>query len=319
MSLASAVRERLNTSIRMNEVSLEVECISKESLDEKEIDEDKRIVKDLMETLESHRKKMKVDNAVIEEFLSNVVDRMDSMDETAKENPALMKYMYSEESVEAIVDTLPMRLRRMCNEQLELWPTENGVHEDGSRVLGSNKAEFKKHREIVRKMCEYFSPINYTNNNGIPTKSLTVLMKECKLHQLAVQRAVWRAQEELSSDSDSSDEESLRSYIGTAEGVTAKVVETPESPKERKKPVDRRLGNSNDITGDNLCAYGRIVDEIEKVRKDYESALLIDNLEKKKKKFREISWESIKISRDILRLNSPRLEEKAAEKFFPVG
>merc|ERR1712105_231441 len=42
------------------------------------------------------------------------------------------------------------------------------------------------------------------------------------------------------------------------------------------------------------------------------------DVEKKKKKFREISWESIKISRDILRLNSPRLEEKAAEKFFPV-
>ena len=72
--------------------------------------------------------------------------------------------------------------------------------------------------------------------------------------------------------------------------------EAPESPREREQPVDRKLRDSNDITGDNLCAYTRIVSEIEKVKRDYESALLIDSLEKKKKRFREISWESIKIS-----------------------
>ena len=88
MSLASAGRERLNTSIEINKVSLEndkllLECVSRENPDEKEMDEDNRVVKDLMRTLESHRKKMKVDNAVIREFLINIVDRLDSMDETA--------------------------------------------------------------------------------------------------------------------------------------------------------------------------------------------------------------------------------------------
>ena len=237
ISMASAVRERLNTSIEINRVSLEndkllLECIARENPEERESDEGNRVVKDLMKTLESHRKKMKVDNAVIREFLINIVNRLDSMDEAAKGNPALMKYMYSEESVEAIMDTLPMRLKRMCNEQLKLWPKENGVYEDGTRVLGSNNAEFRKHREIVKQICEYFSPGNNSNSDGIPIKSLTVLMGDCKLHQLAVQRAIWRTQEEWSSDSDSSDEESLRSYPGTAEGVQANAEDTPESPKE---------------------------------------------------------------------------------------
>ena len=198
------------------------------------MDEDNEIVRDLRETLGSYRVKMREDNAVIREFLFNIVDRLDSMDQIAKESPTLMKYMYSEESVEAIVDALPMRLKRMCSEQLELWPTENGVHEDGSRVLGSNNAEFRKHREILRKMCEYFSPGNYTNSNGVPTNSLTVLMRECKLHQLAVQRAIWRAQEEWSSDS--SDEESLKSCISTAVGVLANAVEPSKGLKEKEEP-----------------------------------------------------------------------------------
>ena len=61
----------------------------------------------------------------------------------------MTKYMYSEESVEAIIDALPMRLKRMYSEQADLWPMENGIHEDGTRVSGSDNAEFKKHREIL--------------------------------------------------------------------------------------------------------------------------------------------------------------------------
>ena len=96
-----------------NAYGLETDCIlgvGQESWEKEETDESKRIVRNLMETLESHRKKMKVDHADIEEFLSNIVDRMDTMDVTAQENPALQKYMYSAETVESIVDTLPQWL-----------------------------------------------------------------------------------------------------------------------------------------------------------------------------------------------------------------
>merc|ERR1712237_163204 len=147
-------------------------------------------------------------NNVIGEFLVSIVDRLDSMDQTAKESPTLTKYMYSEGSREAIIDTLPMRLKRVSKEQTELWPMEDGIHEDGTRVLGSDNAEFKKHREILRKMVEYFSPENYTSNSGVPTSSLTVLMRGSRLHQIAVRRSIWRVQEEIAqfSSSDTSGE-----------------------------------------------------------------------------------------------------------------
>ena len=56
----------------------------------------------------------------------------------------------------------------------------------------------------------------------------------------------------------------------------------------------------------------------DRVKEDYESALLVDNLEKKREKFREICWECTEIDIDIQHLENHQLEAKAAEKFLPV-
>ena len=193
MSLATSVREKMLENIKTSRVLAEEdrepsECILEKNLEEENRDDD--IVKNLRRTLDSYREKMREDNDVIREFLVSIVDRLDSMDLTAKESPTLTKYMYSEGSREAIIDALPMRLKRMYKEQADLWPMEDGIYEDGTRVLGSDNAEFKKHREILRKMVEYFSPENYTSNSGVPTSSLTVLMRGSRLHRIAVQRAI---------------------------------------------------------------------------------------------------------------------------------
>ena len=139
-----------------------------------------------------------------------------------------------------------------------------------------------------------------------------------------MQRAAWRAQEELSSESDSTDKESLESNIALAQGAQASATENPELlvwPGDQEREDNDITENGQkleDITEGKQCAYEWIMVRTNRVKEDYESALLVDSLEKKKEKFREICWECTEIDIDIQHLENPHLETKAAEKFLPV-
>ena len=93
-----------------------------------------------------------------------------------------------------------------------------------------------------------------------------------------MQRAVWRAQENLSNDSDSSDEDSLKSDLVPAKEIQANTKGSSENLKEKKKPGVQKP-KEDDITEGSQRAYEWIMVRTKKVEEDCESALLSSNLE----------------------------------------
>ena len=117
---------------------------------------------------------------------------------------------------------------------------------------------------------------------------LSKLMKECKLHRLAVQRAAWRAQEELVLTNDSSDEETVRNKSVQTERVQPNQMRAGEVLKEQENPGGWKSEEDNG-SKESQHAYVQVMSRIKRVQKDYHSALLswnnIQSIDQKREKF----------------------------------
>ena len=94
-----------------------------------------------------------------------------------------------------------------------------------------------------------------------------------------------------------------------------------ENLKGKKKPSVWEL-EENDLTYGSQRAYEWIMVRIEKVKEDYQSAVLTWNdsnsLERKREGFLKIGRECCSIEAALQGLGNPHLEVKAAEKLLPV-